>query len=557
MFRRRNRSRERLDQEVPLASKKKGKSEGRKKRSKESPSSFANFRTLFRLTSNPNGNSRRKDKKARLQMAALEMGMRRSTSTHFTRSTTTRSSAFFFEPVTMSGFLLAEEMAAIEQGKQDIRDIDIGEHDEIDATSKTQLGCTWKALDEQLQEEEEEQPLHRLPPPESYFELTRNENDELGCIAFEFDSMEDARKEATRRHTPILCIEAEIPGDVTAGETIFSHPLIVEAAESLFVTVQPRQLQPQDDEDNNDQNRRFFCNSSCRTRVRILDDKGMDVLAPVEHMSIAEVVSALVRGLESYRTHIPQYLKLLLEQEAGKVQVLSKTRFRETQGEVVFGMFDPVAAEVEFAGLEGILSTRCGALVRQPVVRVTYDTRRLTYCELVRHALRRTGATAIYYNTNDERIAAQLEVQHFHDYRKVQQRYADGVVENSTPDIKVTVCFGNVRADRCPKPALKSSILRFVPLTSLQATRANRLIHYQKFDEAMHLLSPRQGLIAMQALRAHHSKDFQDVVDVPICNAWKELCFAVDDMSPLIEKLHYVMDDDETESLTDDEDPLQ
>lgn len=446
-------------------------------------------------------------------------------------------------------------MAAYEEGKEEITDI--GEYDDIGATTKTELGCTWKALDEQMQEEEQEQPtrpLHRMPAPESYFEMTKNENDELGCIQFEFESMEEAQEAAELRQMPILCIEAEIPGDVNTGQTIFSHPLIVEAAESLFVTVQPRQLEPQDDENN----RRFFCNSSCRTRVRILDDKGIDVLAPVEHMSIAEVVSAFVRGLESYRIHIPQYLKLLFEEETGKLQVLSKTRFREIQGEAVFGMFDPATAEVEFAGLEGVLSTRAGALVRQPVVRVTYDSRRLTYGELVRHALRRTGATTIYYKTNDERIAAQLEVQHFHDYRKVQRRYADDVTEDSTPDIKVVQGYGNVRADRCPKPALKKSILRFVPLTSLQATRANRLIHYQKFDEAMHLLSPRQGLIAMQALRAHHSKDFHDVVDVPICNAWNELCFTGEnEISPLIEKLHYVGDDEEdTESLTDDEDPL-
>lgn len=445
----------------------------------------------------------------------------------------------------MSDFLMAEELEALEKSNKEEEEerkeeeiVDIGERD----------------VHAQQHEELDTRPLHRSPSPESYFEMTKNESDELGCIQFEYQSIEEAQQAAARRQIPILCIEAEVPGDVTSGQTIFSHPLIVEAAESLFVTVQGRQLEPQDD-DNCD--RRFFCNSSCRTRVRILDHKGVDVLAPVEHMTVAEVVSALVRGLEAYGIHVPQYLKLLFEEETGKLQVLSKTRFRKTEGEAVFGIFDPVAAEVEFAGVEGVLSTRSGALVRQAVVRVTYDTQRLTYGELVRHALRRTGATSIYYESNDERIAAQLEVQHFQDYRKVQRRYAvDATTEDSIPDIKVLEQFGNVRADRYPKPALKKSILRFVPLTDLQATRANRLIHYQKFDEAMHLLSPRQGLIAMQALRAHHSKDFQDVVDVPIVAAWNQLSFeGKSEVFPLIDKLHYVMgDEDETESLTDDED---
>lgn len=514
-------------------------------RSNNKSSKEFNLRTLFRLASNHKGaNSRRKTKKS--GSSGVRPTHSRSISTHLTGSTTNRSSiGFLLDPVAVDNFPLGGELAAFEETKEEIVD-----SDELGANDLAHNDCASNPL-----EKGETKPQHRAP--ESYFEMTKNENEELGNIKFEFDSLEEAQAEAARRQRPILCIEAELPGDIETGQTIFSHPLIVEAAECLFVTVHPRQLEPQDDENDDTQHRRFFCNSSCRTRVRILDDKGIDVLTPVEHMSTAEVVSALVRGLESYRVQVPQYLKFLLEEETGKLQVLSKTRFREIQGEALFGMFDSVHAEVELAGMDGVLSTRSGALVRQQVVRVTYDSRRLSYGALVRHALRKTGANVIYYETNDERIAAQLEVQHFHDYRKVQQRYADDVTEDSTPDIKVLEVFGNVRASHCPKPALRGSILRFVPLTSLQSTQANRLIHFHKFDEAMHLLSPRQGLIAMQALRAHHSKDFHDVVDVPICDAWHELCRLTneDDILPMAEKLHYVMGDDleQTESLSSDD----
>lgn len=567
MFRR-NRSRDQ-DQEVPVkfssnpsssSSSNLGKGASTSSASKDS---FANFRTFFRLASKQHVNSissrrRRKAKNDARQQNVL--GLRRSTSsTIITKSTTNRSS-LFLDPLTMDDFLLAGELSAFqEETKEEVGEAD--ESDYLSGTAKTHMGCTWKAIDEELEyaesqssEAKQQQPLRS---PESYFEMTKNENEELGNIQFQFESLKDAQKEALRRQRPILCIEAEVPGDIETGHTIFSHPLIVEAAECLFVTVQPRQLEPQDDEE------RFFRSSSCRTRVRILDDKGIDVIAPVEHMTIAQVVHALVRGLQSYRSRVPRYLTLLLEEEAGKLQALSKSRFREIQGEAIFGMFDSRLAEVEFAGLDGVLSTRSGALVRQQVVRVTYDSRRLSYGALVRHALRKTGTNVIYFETNDERIAAQLEVQYFHDYRKVQQRYALEVTEDSTPDIKVTEVYGNIRAIRGAKPALRDSILRFVPLTNLQSTRANRLIHFQKFDEAMHLLSPRQGLIVMQALRAHHSKHFQDVVDVPICSAWNELGMAEDcssrSISRLMDKLHYVrgVDDESTESLTEyGEDPL-
>ena len=52
------------------------------------------------------------------------------------------------------------------------------------------------------------------------------------------------------------------------------------------------------------------------------------------------------------------------------------------------------------------------------------------------------------------------------------------------------------------KPSLRESHLRFVPLTPYQATRANQLVFEGKFHLAMKLLSPRQGMLLMHALRS-------------------------------------------------------
>lgn len=364
----------------------------------------------------------------------------------------------------------------------------------------------------------------RTPPPESHYELKRNQYEELGYLQIEFDSIEHAREEANRREQPILCIEAEVPGSVATGETIFSHPLIVEAAESLFVTVRPTPEEPQDERS------RFFSNSACRTRVRVLDEEGVDVISPCEHMSFAEVVGAMVQGLESCKKYVPRYLSLLLEEKSGQLQALSKKRFRDIQGIALFGMYDSTGAEVELAGLDGVLSTRSGALTRQKVVQVTYDSRRLSYCTLVRYALRHAGVNVIYFETNEERVAAQLETRRIEEciQKRQQEQQKNGTSSELThhTSIKVTERIGNIRANQFPKPALRESILRFVPLTDLQACKANRLIHLNRFNEAMHSLSPRQGLIAMQAIRCHR-RAFQDVVDVPIEIAWKELSEAV------------------------------
>ena len=495
------------------------------------------------LNRHANGNSNRRKGKRRSNPNRGSGAFRKSSSTHIT----SRSSAFlsdhFNECITMEDFLIAEELASFATRQEESKQ-------EVDVPDDSSSGIVMP-------------PLHRSPAPESYYRLTKNQHEELGNIHFEFDSLEEARRASARREQPILCIEAEFPGDVTTGTTIFSHPLIVEAAESLFVTVQPRQLEPQDENDGVDDSfgysfdRRFFTKSSCRTRVRILDDRGMDVLSPVENMSLSQVLHSMVSGLESYRTHVPKYLQLFLEEESGKHQVLSKTRSRDIQRRAVFGMFNSVKAEVAFAELDGVLSTRSGVFGnRQQAVEVIYDSSRLSFCALVRHSLRAAGVNLVYFESNDERIAAQLEVQRYEgSIGKIQQRYADEKDE-AKPSIKIMKGYGNMRASQNSKPALRGSILKFVPMTDLQATQANRLIHLQQFHKAMHLLSPRQGLIAMQAMQAHGSNAFQDVVDIPICTAWNELSPDVRPAAPQVMfnhhyvPRHYGSSDDDDDDLT-------
>jgi hypothetical protein len=139
----------------------------------------------------------------------------------------------------------------------------------------------------------------------------------------------------------------------------------------------------------------------------------------------------------------------------------------------------------------------------QNVEEVVYDWGRLCFGSVIHYALKRKVGDIIYYQTSDERIAALIEIER--------------VNESS----KVTEFLGNIQLDNNPKRALRKSPLRFVPLTDLQATRANRLAHLNRFDQLMHLLSPRQVSIFMQA---RDKNSFKDVIDVPILIAWMSLC---------------------------------
>jgi hypothetical protein len=347
-------------------------------------------------------------------------------------------------------------------------------------------------------------PTARLrPQTEASYQIKKHEFEELGCMHFHFVSFHNALNDSTTTLRPVLLVQAEIPGDNDAGNEIFSHPLIVEAADSLFTTVFNK------DEDYSCSASRSASGKSRRTRVGFFDDSGNEIVQSLsaDMLTRAGIAEAMIATLEACQRPVPKYLRLLYDEERGRIKPGPVGLPVPCYHRAVFGMDDSTLGEVEFAGLEGVISTRAGFLTRrQKIVEVIYDSGRLCFGSVIHYALKRKVGDIIYYQTNDERIAALMEIQR--------------VKESS----KVTEYLGAIQPDYDPKNALRKSPLRFVPLTDLQATRANRLAHLNRFDEAMHLLSPRQGLIFMQARNMTAQNSFKDVVDVPILPAWMSLC---------------------------------
>jgi hypothetical protein len=360
-----------------------------------------------------------------------------------------------------------------------------------------------------------------LPESEASYQITKHKYEELGCMPFHFVSFHNATNYSRTTRKPVLLVQAEIPGDTEAGTEIFSHPLIVEAADSLFITVFNK------GEDYSCSASRSASMKSHRTRVGFFDELGNAIVPSLsaDMLTRAGMAEAMIATLEACERPIPKYLKLLYDEERGRIKrgpvgllLYDEERGRIKRGpfglpapcchRAVFGMDDSIRGEVEFAGLEGVISTRAGFLTLQKVVEVIYDSSRLDFASVTFYALNRNIGDIIYYQTNDERNAAVMAIAR--------------VEERST----VTEFLGTIRLDADSKPALRRTLLQYVPLTELQATRANRLVHLERFNEAMHLLSPRQELICMQAesmaTRTHNS--FKNVVDVSIFTAWMSLC---------------------------------
>jgi hypothetical protein len=337
---------------------------------------------------------------------------------------------------------------------------------------------------------------------EASYQISKHEFEELGCMQFHFVSFHDATNYCRTTRRPVLLVQAEIPGDTEAGNEIFSHPLIVEAADSLFTTVFNK------GENYSCSASRSASGKSRRTRVGFFDELGNEIVPSLsaDLLTRAGMAEAMIATLEACEQPVPKYLKILYDEERGRINTGPVGLPVSCYYRAVFGMNDSTLGEVEFAGLDGVISTRAGFLACQKIVQVIYDPVRLSFGAVINYALKRKVGDIIYYQTNDERMVAMMQIQR--------------LKENS----KLTEFLGTIQLDYDPKRALRKSPLRYVPLTDLQATRANRLVHLDRFDEAMHLLSPRQGLIFMQARKTTAQKFFKDVIDVPILPAWMSVC---------------------------------
>lgn len=332
--------------------------------------------------------------------------------------------------------------------------------------------------------------------PASYV-LERNRLEELGCLRIHCKSLSEAAEEAEHRLVPIFCVEVDSPGDVNAGKHMFSHPLLVEASNSLFVTVTvaPGNILSMQESESFDN----------FTKIRILNSSLEDIVPSVNiipgdyDVRICEVLNAMVRGLKKIEKYIPTYLQLLRDEYNGLANL--------DGNKLVFATYDCQIAEIEMASLDGVLATRAGTWRGHKVIEVTYDKFRISYSQLVEHCLDMDLACILYYQTKEEKEAAAGEVKIFE------------------LDTEIHVFVGNIRANPQAKEDLRGSPLRFVPLTDLQATKCNRLVNKGKFNEAVHLLSPWQGLIMMHVLQRNASERlFSDAVDVPLAFAWDGLC---------------------------------
>lgn len=291
---------------------------------------------------------------------------------------------------------------------------------------------------------------------------------ELGAVHWLRD-LNKGKALAESSGKPLLILFQEVPGCSNCtqfGATTLSHPLIVEAIESLFVPVCIYNNKGGNDAAALERFKEPAWNNPV---VRIVRADYSDLTPRVADFRASwRLVAAMVRALDQAGKETPKYLELLDEELRSRAAGLETATFK---------MYCYWTGEGTFGDIPGVIETSPGYQDGNEVVRVTFDPTRVTR----------------------EALAERTQPKGF------------------------SACSKNegFRNDREPKYYLSKTNYRFIPMTSLQACRANSLVGRNQSPED--LLSARQ-IALLEKIKALPSQNWQNMIGRnDLIKAWAEV----------------------------------
>lgn len=281
---------------------------------------------------------------------------------------------------------------------------------------------------------------------------------ELGQVEWirDFDRGVDTAKAQKK---PLLVLFQEVPGCSTAsgyGKNVLSHPLIVEAIETLFVPVAVYNNTGGEDRKVLDS---FGEPSWNNPVVRIMTPERKELTPRLSgNYTKAGLVNSMVSALKNSNRDVPQYLSLLqaeLHAKAGKNE------------RAVFAMHCFWTGEAKLGNIKGVTTTKPGFMGGYEVVELEYNPSIISYEDLVSRAKSNKVASHVF-TVNDIQNTAAKELL-------------------GAEEVSVATTF---RPDRSPKYYLSRTSYKHVPMTELQKSRVNAAIGSLQSPDTY--LSPKQ-----------------------------------------------------------------
>ncbi|MEN0050134.1 MAG: VPGUxxT family thioredoxin-like (seleno)protein, type 2 [Bacteroidota bacterium] len=300
---------------------------------------------------------------------------------------------------------------------------------------------------------------------------------ELGKVDWLRD-MNLAQKQAKEDQKPIFLLFQEVPGCSTCqryGKRVLSHPLIVEAIEDCFVPLVIHNNKGGKDREILN----YYGEPSWNNPVvRIVDQDRQDLMPRLSgNYTPLAVVQSMLHVLEEP----PAYLELLKEELIAEA-IGTKT--------TTLSMYCFWSGELKIGAMEGVVATEPGFMHGREVVQVTYNPSVTDYSKIVKQS----------------RSVSCADEAFVHDSEQAKQAVRILGEESVREE-------GNFRFDKDRKYYLSKTHYRFVPMTPLQAIRANKLIAERKSLE--NILSPRQLALA-EKIEQQPNKKWKNQIGVPI-----------------------------------------
>ncbi len=323
-------------------------------------------------------------------------------------------------------------------------------------------------------------------PESATINIEEPQPEELGKVNW-LRSYDKAIAQSDKNGKPVLILFQEVPGCSTCrnyGNNALSHPLIVEAIESLFV---PLAIHNNKKGEDAKVLQSFGEPSWNNPVVRVINADRRELTPRLggDYSSLG-LVNAMINSLTINGSKIPQYLALLQEElQAKKAGVETAT----------FGMYCFWTGEKELGSLDGVVSTQPGFMGGREVVTVEFNPEVVAFEDILTTAQSSHCADYVYAENEEQKMAAKKLVS----------------------DHKVT-STSKFRLDKEPKYYLSKTHYQYVPMTDLQATKANALIGKRQLPDAV--LSPKQVEFA-SFIAKNKGKAWKSAINVPFEKAWE------------------------------------
>lgn len=209
-------------------------------------------------------------------------------------------------------------------------------------------------------------------------QISYNEHEELGKVHWNRD-YNTATTLAKEQGKDVLVLFQEVPGCSTCrnyGHNVLSHPLMVEAIESLFIP-----LTVFNNKGGADKKilQKYGEPSWNNPVVRIINDKGINIIDRIGNdYSALTLCKRIKEALTKKGTIIPEYLNIL----EAELEVGHSSHIKEK----CFKMYCFWTGEKQLGKVDGVLSTQSGFANHSEVVKVIYDETKISENELDNYA---------------------------------------------------------------------------------------------------------------------------------------------------------------------------